>query len=146
MADYYGLEFVGAADGSQNPPKKLDVRMVGGKKRRVRSTKPAVALAIGDRLYLGKLPQGASLHSISGITDTSFATTTISIGTTTIPAKYVAAKTLTATDAPTPLGPKASAFVLDPNTVDEDLWATFGVADIGAGVIAGFDIEYTTAN
>jgi hypothetical protein len=146
MADYYGREFVGAADGSQNPPKKLDVRMVGGKKRRVRSTKPAVALAIGDRLYLGKLPQGASLHSISGITDTSFATTTISIGTTTIPAKYVAAKTLTATDAPTPLGPKASAFVLDPNTVDEDLWATFGVADIGAGVIAGFDIEYTTAN
>ena len=49
MADLYGLEFVGGPDGTQNPPKKLDGRIVGAKKRRTRSTKPATILAVGDR-------------------------------------------------------------------------------------------------
>lgn len=147
MADFYGLEFVGGPDGTKNPPKKLDFRLVGGKKRRVRSTKPtAQAFAAGDRLYLGKLPQGASIRAISACTDTSFGSTTISVGTTGTPAKYVNAKTLTATDIPTAIGPKASAFVQDPVSADEDLWATFATATLVAGAIAAFDFEYSTNN
>lgn len=147
MADFYGLEFVGGPDGTKNPPRKLDFRMVGGKKRRVRATKPTTqAFAAGDRLYIGKLPANSLFRSIAGCSDTSFGSTTISVGTTGTPAKYVNAKTLTATDVPTALGPKAAALFADPVTVDEDLWVTFGVATLVAGSVAGFDWEYVTNN
>ena len=143
MADYYATEFVGAVDGTANPPKKLDGRLVGAKKRRVRATKPAVTLNAGDRFYIGKAPQGSSVRSFVGVTDTSFGTSTISIGTTANPTKYVNAKTLTQTDVPTGLGPKASAFVAAPLTADEDLWATIGTAAIASNVIAAIKLEYT---
>ena len=144
MADFYALEFVGGPDGTLQPPKKLDGRLVGAKKRRVRASKPTAGnLAIGDRLYLGRLPQGALLQTIAGNFDTSLGTTTLSIGTTATPAKYVAAKTLTATDVPTGLGPKASALVGAPVTADEDIWLTIGVAAIPAAVIGAIVWEYT---
>ena len=146
MADLYALEFVGGPDGTQQPPKKLDGRMVGAKKRRTRGTKPTTILNIGDRLYLGKLPQGAVLQSIIANTDTSFGTATLSVGTTAAPTKYVNAKTLTATDTPTSLGPKAASAILGPAAVDEDLWLTVGVAAIPAVVVAAFFLEYTIAN
>ncbi|WP_287459195.1 hypothetical protein [Sphingomonas sp.] len=146
MADYYALEFVGGPDGTQQPPKKLDGRVVGAKKRRTRASKPATIPNVGDRMAPGKLPQGAVLQSIIGNVDTSLGTATLSVGTTANPTKYVNAKTLTATDTPTSLGPKASAAVLAPATVDEDLWLTVGVAAIPANVVAAFFTEYTIAN
>jgi hypothetical protein len=146
MTDFYATEFVGGPDGTLNPPKKLDFRHVGGKKRRVRATKPATTIAAGDRLYIGKLPANCSPRTFSGITDTSFSTATVSIGTTASPTKYVNAKTLTATDTPTALGPKASAYVADPLAADEDIWVTFGTAGVASGVIAAFEMEYITDN
>lgn len=146
MADLYGLEFVGGPDGTSNPPRKLDGRIVGAKKRRTRSTKPATILNVGDRLYIGKLPANAVMHSVIGNVDTSLGTTTLSIGTTATPAKYVNARTLTTTDAPSALGPRASAAVNGPVAADEDLWLTVGVAAIPAAVIAAFYFEYTIAN
>ncbi|MBN8848157.1 MULTISPECIES: hypothetical protein [unclassified Sphingomonas] len=146
MADLYALEFVGGPDGTQKPPKKLDGRIVGAKKRRTRATKPTTILNIGDRLYLGKLPQGALLQSIIGNTDTTMGTATLSVGTTAAPTKYVNAKTLTAVDTPTSLGPKAASAVLAPASVDEDIWLTVGVASIAAATVAAFFMEYTIAN
>ena len=146
MADLYGLEFVGGPDGTQNPPKKLDGRIVGAKKRRTRSTKPATILAVSDRLYLGKLPANAVMQSVIGNTDTSLGTTTLSIGPAAAPAKYVNARTLTTVDTPSALGPRASAAVNGPVAVDEDLWITIGTAAIPAAVIAAFYFEYTIAN
>ncbi|WEK43642.1 MAG: hypothetical protein P0Y64_02070 [Candidatus Sphingomonas colombiensis] len=146
MADLYALEFVGGPDGTQQPPKKLDGRVVGAKKRRTRATKPTTILNIGDRLYLGKLPQGAVLQSIICNTDTSFGTATLSVGTTATPTKYVNAKTLTVTDTPTALGPKAASAVLGAVAADEDIWLTVGVAAITAATVAAFFMEYTIAN
>lgn len=145
MADLYALEFVGGPDGTQASPKKLDGRIVGAKKRRTRAVKPSTILNVGDRLYLGKLPQGGVLTLITGNTDTSLGTTTLSIGTTATPAKYVNAKTLTATDTPTSLGPRVTAAVLQPTERDEELWLTVGVAAIPAVVVASFGWEYTIA-
>jgi hypothetical protein len=143
MADFYATEFVGGPDGTSFPPKKLDGRLVGAKVRRTRATKPASTIAAGDRLYIGKLPAGGSLRAIVGITDTSFATATMSVGTTASPTKYMTTKTLTATDVPTLLGPKATAFDDAPLTTDEDIWITFGTAGVASGVIAAFEMEYT---
>ncbi|KQM60064.1 MULTISPECIES: hypothetical protein [unclassified Sphingomonas] len=143
MADLYALEFVGGPDATQNPPRKLDHRLVGGKKRRTRATKPAVQLNVGDRLYLGKLPANALLTFITVNTDTSFGSSTLSIGTTAVPAKYVNARTLTATDTPTAIGPRAAAAVLAPSTTDEAIWLTVGGAAIPAGVVAALAWEYT---
>ena len=144
MADFYATEFVGGPDGTLQPPKKLDGRLVSAKKRRTRATKPTTsALAVGDRLYLGKLPQGGVMHSIGGVTDTSLGTTTLSVGTTAAFGKYVNGKTLTTIDQPSSIGPKASAAVAGAVTADEDIWLTVGVAAIPAAVIAQFFFEYT---
>jgi hypothetical protein len=145
MADLYALEFVGGPDGTQQPPKKLDGRVVSAKKRRTRAVKPQTILNVGDRLYIGKLPQDAVLHTLSGNTDTSLGTTTLSIGTTGQPAKYVNGATLTATNTPTGFGPRASAAIGAPVQADEDLWITIGTAAIPAAVVAAFYLEYTIA-
>lgn len=143
MADLYAVEFVGGPDGTLQPPKKLDGRLVGAKKRRTRAVKPAIILNIGDRLYLGKLPQGGTLHLINGVAGASLGSATLSIGTTATPAKYVNGATLTAVDTPTSLGPRASAAVLQPATADEDIWLTVGGAAIPAATVVAFSWEYT---
>ena len=145
MADLYALEFVGGPDGTQQPPKKLDGRIVSAKKRRTRASKPATILNVGDRLYIGKLPQDAVLHTLSVNTDTSFGTTTLSVGTTATPAKYVNGRTVTATDTPTAFGPRAAVAGNAPTTGDEDLFITIGTAAGMAAVIALFYLEYTIA-
>jgi len=146
MADFYALEFVGGPDGTVMPPRKLDGRVVSAKKRRTRAVKPTTnILAVGDRLYVGKLPQDGVLNKLEGITGTSLGTTTLSFGTTATPAKYASAVTLTALNTPVALGPLAAAAVLAPTTVDEDIWITIGVAAIPAAVVAAFYLEYTIA-
>ena len=138
MADVYALEFVGGPDGTLQPPKKLDGRVVSAKKRRTRAVKPLTILNVGDRLYIGKLPQDAVLQTLSCNTDTSF-------GTTSQPTKYVNARTLTSTDAPAAIGPSAASARNAPVTADEDLWVTIGTAAIPAAVLATFYMEYTIA-
>lgn len=143
MADRYALEQVGVADGTL-PPKLADGGLVHAKRRVITASFPTgTAQANGDRLYLGRLPIGAKLKAINGITDTTLGTTTLSIGTTAAPTKYVNAKTLTATDVPTPLGPKAANWAQAKLTAEEDLWLTLGVGGIAGAIIGGLDIEYT---
>lgn len=144
MTTYYAKEFVGVADGTQQPPLRADGRVVHAKKRVIRASKDNTnALASGDKLFIGTLPQGAVVKAIRAVTDTSFATATISIGTLASASKYVSTKTLTATDVPTDLGPKASAHVADPLSAPEDLYVTLGTAGVAAAVVAAFDVEYT---
>lgn len=145
MADLYALEFVGGPDGTLQPPRKLDGRVVSAKKRRTRASKPSTILNVGDRLYIGKLPQDAVLQTLSVNSDTSFGSTTLSVGTTALPAKYVNAKTMTNTDAPSAIGPRAAIAQQAPVTGDEDLFVTIGSAAIPAAVIATFYMEYTIA-
>ena len=145
MADLYALEFVGGPDGTVMPPKKLDGRVVSAKKRRTRAVKPAIILNVGDRIYIGKLPQAGLLQQLTGNCDPSLGTTTVSIGTTTTPAKYANGVTMTTTNAPAVLGPRSAAAVLAPTTVDEDIWVTIGVAAIPAAVVGAFYMEYTIA-
>ncbi|MCJ8159855.1 hypothetical protein [Sphingomonas sp. LaA6.9] len=144
MADRYVVEQVGVADGTLNPPKKLDGRLVGSKLRRIRGTKQVLADAIGDRVYLGKLPAGASLSRIWLVTDTSLSTSTVAIGTTATPAKYVAATVFTTPlDRPTVIGPKASAWDDAPLAADEEVWMTVAALALPVAAIVGFELEYS---
>lgn len=145
MADLYAVEFVGGPDNTQQPPKKLDGRLVGAKKRRTRAVKPSTILNVGDRLYIGKLPQAGVFTQISAVADVSLGSATLSVGTTAVPAKYVNARTLTATDVPTSIGPRAAAAILQPVDADEHLWVTVGGAAIPAATVLAIAWEYTIA-
>lgn len=144
MTDRYAVEQVGVADGTLTPPKKLDGAVVGAKRRSIRATKPVVADQIGDRVYLGKLPQGATLKDIKINTDTSTGSATFSIGTTAAPAKYRAqAAFTTPLNVPTSIGPIASAWDDAPLTADEDVWLTWAAAAMGGSAIMGIELIYT---
>lgn len=146
MTDRYAVEQVGVADGTSVPPKKLDGALVGAKIRSIRATKQVLADQIADRVYLGKLPIGATVKEILIVTDTSLGSSTIAIGTTASSGKYVAARTFTTPlDAPTCIGPKASVWDDAPLTAEEDLWLTVAAAAIGGAVIMGIEIRYTVS-
>jgi hypothetical protein len=143
MVDRYAPEQVGVQDGTQ-PAKMSDGGIVHAKRRCIRASLPAgTAQANGDRLYLGRLPIGAVVKAIIGNVDTTLGTTTLSVGTTAAPTKYVNAKTLTAVDVPTSLGPRASAAAAAKLTAEEDVWLTLGVGGIAGAIIGTIDIEYT---
>lgn len=141
MATKYAAQQVGVADGTE-PPAKADGRLVGAKKRVILASKVATdAWNSGDLIYLGKKRPGETIVAIRCCTDTSFGTSTLSIGDGTTANKWVNAKTLTATDVPTVLGPKASTLDDAPASTKEDIWLTIGTANIAAGVLATFEIE-----
>lgn len=143
MTTFYAVEQQGVADGTKVPASKLDGTMVSAKDRRTRATLPGVAMVAADKFYLGKLPQGAVLASISGNVSASLGTTTISVGTLANPTKYVNAATLTTANVPTGLGPVASAWAQAPLTADEDLYVTLGVGGIANTVVGGFAYTFT---
>jgi hypothetical protein len=145
MTTYYATQYVGVRDGSVIPPNLCDGREVDAKRRSSRATlDPTKTYANGDVIYIGRLPQGAVVKSISLLTDTSLGTTTVSVGTLGTPAKYASAKTLTTTDVPTAIGPKAATGgVQAPLTTQEEIYATLGVGGIAANVNVAFNIEYT---
>lgn len=145
MADFYALEFVGVADGTV-PAQLADGRAVNSKVRSIRATKTATALAAADRMYLGRLPRGAIVTEILVTTDTSFGTTTLSIGTTATPAKYLNGVTNTVTERPVILGPRATAAVLAPLAADEDIWLTVATATLAGATVAAFVIRYKIAS
>lgn len=135
MATYYLDQFVGVVDGTQIPANKADGRYQNGKTKETFASKVAAqAWAAGDVIYAGRLPAGAVLREVLGITDTSLSTATLSLGTLAAPTKYVNAKTLTTVDAPVALGPKGAQANQAPNTVDEDLYWTVGTAGVGGSV------------
>lgn len=148
MPDFYALQQQGVADGTVNPALRADARQVNGKETVIIASKPGTqALAAGDRLYLGRLRAGDNLRRIFLNTDTSFGTSTIAIGTTANPTKYVAATTFTAPlNTPTSLPVRASTADDGPLTADEDIWATVAVATIGAAVLATFDLVVASNN
>lgn len=144
MTDRYSVEQVGVADGTVTPPRKADGRLIGAKVRSIRATKQVLADQIADRVYLGRLPAGATVKEILIVTDTSLGSATIAIGTTASSGKYVAARTFTTPlDTPTCIGPKVSAWDDAPLAADEDIWVTFAAAAGPGAAIVGFEIRYT---
>jgi len=142
MAIYYAAQQVGVADGSLIPAAKADGGQVGANLITTLATKVAgQAWAAGDQIYLGRLRPGEHLRRIWGNTDTSFGSATISIGTLAAPTKYANARTLTATNTPTALGPLASAAGAGPLSAGEDLYLTLGAAGVAAGVNFTLELE-----
>mgnify|MGYP006191754395 CR=1 FL=1 len=143
MPDLYASTFVGVKDGTKNPPDRADGRLVGAKRSTIVAPKVAAqAIAAGDRLFLGTVRAGESIREIRLNTDTSLGTTTFSIGTTAVPAKYRAAAVFTTPlNIPSPVGPVAAAAIAAPLAADEDIWATFAVAGIAGGVVMAFEMD-----
>ena len=142
MADFYLAHAIGVKDGTKAPPDKFDGRFVGAANKRTIAIHPAgVAYANGDRLFLAALKAGEQIADIRVITDTTFGTTTLSVGTTGTPAKYANAKTVTTVDVPTSIGPRATAADDGPLAADEDVWVTLGVGGIAGGVIFAIQID-----
>lgn len=141
MADKYALQQTGVADGTLNPPDKADGRQVNaGRTTILASKKNGEAWNSADRVFLGKKNANEKIVGIRATTDTSFTTSTLSIGDGTTADKYVGAALLTAVNVPTAIGPKASTLDDAPGA-EEDLWLTIGVANIAAGVLATIEIE-----
>lgn len=144
MATYYATQQVGVADATLIPANKADGRQVNAKESVLVATKDNTnALAANDLIYLGKVPAGSLINSIAVISDTSFGAVTLSVGTAATPGKYVNAKTNTATDVPTALGPNAAAVNAGPSTVDEDLYLKVSGV-VAAAVVATFVIRYSS--
>lgn len=143
MADLYAAPFVGVKDGTKSPPDRTPAGLVGAKQRTIAASKVAgQAVAIADQMYIGTLRQGERITEIRLNTDTSFATTTFSIGPKSNTTKYVNAATFTAPlQVPSNVGPRTAAAIAGVNAADEDLWATFGVAGIAGGANFIFEID-----
>lgn len=145
MATWYAKQQVGVADGTKIPPNKASGSEVGAKVSvHVASKNAGEVWANGDVIYLGKLRKGEHLRRVWLNSDTSFGTTTVSIGTLAVPAKYVSAKTMTVVDTPTMLGPKASTADDGPLTADEDIYATLAVGGVAGVVLASFELEFAS--
>lgn len=150
MAVGYALQQQGVVDGTKTPADQADSREVHGARFSLLASKPAgTAWNNGDTIYLGKKPEGCKIVGVKGTTDTSLATSTLSVGVGDNPTqgiavttanKYVDAKTLTAVNVPTALGPVASTLDDAPGA-EEHLWLTVGVANIAAAVLATLEIE-----
>jgi hypothetical protein len=78
--------------------------------------------------------------------DTSFSTTTLSVGPLTATTKYVNAKTMTVVDVPTNIGPSGTAADDSPDVAYEDLWLTLGVGGIAGAVNCTFEVEIAGLN
>jgi hypothetical protein len=141
MTTHYPLQQVGVLDGTEIPALKADGRQVNAKKRSILASKvTGTTWANGDTIVLGKKPAGWKITLIRLTTGTSLGTSTIDIGITGSLAKYADDKTLTATDTPTAIGPKAST--MDDTPPDEEtILATIGVADINQATVLTFEIE-----
>ena len=147
MADFYLAHAVGIEDGTVVPANKYDGRFVGAKLKTIVANHPAgVAYANGDRMFLAALKAGEQISAIRVVSDTSFGTTTVSIGTTAAATKYVNAKTMTTTDVPTMIGPKATAADDGPLAADEDVWITLGVGGIAGAVLFTVYVDIVSAS
>jgi hypothetical protein len=142
----YPIQLVGVSDGTLIPPRLAEGALVGGRARQfVYSKVTGTVWAATNRFYLGKKPAGHLLTSVRLVTDTSLGTSTISVGITGTPAKYVDAATLTVVNRLTEIGVIATQ--LDIAAIgEEDLFATIGTADIAAATRLTFILETTGLN
>jgi hypothetical protein len=139
MTTQYVMQQVGVVDGTV-PAARADGRQVNARKRAFLGSKtPGQAWASGDKIYLCRKPGGHKVTEIKVTTDTSLATATIDVGTLTNQGLYCSGATLTAINTPTAIGPKASTLD-DPPGLTEDLYATLGVAGVGAAVLLTFEV------
>ncbi|MED5545629.1 MAG: hypothetical protein VYD90_10285 [Pseudomonadota bacterium] len=142
MADHYVAQQVGVADGTEFPAQRADARQVGAHRRTILASKvPGTAWASGDRVYLGKKRVGETIVGIRLCTGTSLGTSTVDVGNGSTADKYVDGATLTATNVPTAIGPKASTLDDGGAAADEEIWSTIGVAAIAAATVLTFEIE-----
>lgn len=142
MPTYMSKQFIGVADGTKIPADKSDGRQVGAAKGiTVASKDNTNALVAADKILVGRLRAGELLTGFAAITDTSWATATISLGTLALPNKYAASVTLTALNQLVQLGPLAAAIDAGPVTADEDLYVTVAVAGVAAIVKTVFVLE-----
>jgi hypothetical protein len=140
MADFYASEFQGVIDKTYIPNDRADARVTGYRPRGMRASKPVgQALAVGDRLYIGRKRQGETVGLIFVTAGLALGTTTISVGTTAAPTRYVNGKTTAIVDQPVPIGPDAGSSENDPDNAYDDLWATINVAGIAAGTNIVFE-------
>lgn len=143
MADHYPKQQVGVADGTKTPADRADGREVNAKRRSILASKvTGTAWASGDRVFLGKKPQGYKLTDVKVCASASLGTSTLDVGDADTANKYVAGATMTTADVPTSIGPKASTLAADPGAA-EDLWLTIGVAAIVAGTELTVNLEFT---
>lgn len=152
MATRYAMQQQGVMDGSAVPADKADGALTSGARSGlVASKEPGVAWNSGDVIYLGIKPAGMKIVDVKLVSDTSFGTSTVSIGTGGDPRNaggvdtataYVNAKTMTVVDVPTTIGPDAASMDDDPVVAQEHLWATIGTANVAAAVVASLNIEF----
>ena len=147
MVDFYLAHAVGVKDSTLLPPAKFDGRLVGAKSKATRAIHPAgVAYALADRLFLASLKAGEQITNIEVTSDTTLGTTTLSVGTTAIPAKSANARTMTVVDTPTEIGPRATAVDDGPLAADEDVWVTLAVTGIAGAVIFAIDFDVISSS
>jgi hypothetical protein len=152
MAVRYASQQQGVMDGTNVPANKADGRQVNADVQKILASKLAGTDAwnSGDKVYLGFKPEGRKISAIRVTTDTSFGTSTLSIGIGDDPRvgstidtanKYVDAAThTTPLNRPTVIGPVASTLDDEPGD-GEHLWLSVGVANIAAAVVATIEIE-----
>lgn len=114
---------------------------VGGRVRVFNERINLAAQASGDIIRVGKLPKGARFLYGVLYTDTTLATATIKIGSTSSDAKYRAAAVFTATNTPTLFGVAADAG--EELTAAETVIMTVGTASLPASGILRSILFYT---
>lgn len=145
MPDYFSQQMTGVADGTQIPPRRADGAQVGAKISSITASKPiGQALLAADRLFLGRVRAGERIKAILITADTSLGTSTLSVGTTALPAKYASVQTNTVVNRPTAIGPLASTLDDGVLTADEDIWLTVGTTTIAGVVILSVELEITS--
>jgi hypothetical protein len=95
----------------------------------------------GDRVLLGYLPVGAVILSTNIVTDTSFGTATVAIGSEGTPGKYRAAAVLTTTNAAN-VTPYLAVANNDGLTAKEAIYMTIGTANAPTTGICFVHISY----
>ncbi len=144
MATFYSREMTGVIDGTVNPAKKADGRVVGAKERFIRATFDMASQPSGSFLAIGRRPAGSAFLGLTLNTDTSLGSATVSAGSVASPARDKAAATLTATDTPTGFA-KASSIAAAPITADEIIGLTTGGAALPSSGILTVIYRYSTS-
>lgn len=144
MANGYGNIRAGIFDGTVIPASHADGQRDNAKMRRHREifdlSKATVARNVGDTNFICRRPKSTAFAGGKVTVSATLATSTISVGTLAVPAKYSALTAYTSIDTPVSFG-KAAAVAEDPLTDYEDVYLTNAVAPLPAAglIIIDFD-------
>lgn len=144
MADFYGSTFSAAKTGT--PPRAFPDGARAAAKQRATIESINVGTSppqVGDRIYVGKLPEGAVYQGYRLTANQSLGTSQLALGTTAVPNKYRAAATFTVVDTPTLFGTAATKSQ-GPLAAGEDLWLTVSVAAIPNNTNLVIELLFTT--